>query len=380
LYKEKEMTEKFKVSNVNDLELIYSILRDTYPGKEIGIQFNWNTKEYTIEVTNKTYCFDPEVPIDLDIQVVYGDTDSIFVKFKYNRDDFEKNRRDTFRLATVCGDNLTNDIFNRKPIELEFEKVFHPFILLTKKRYIANKFENTKDPFDLKGVDAKGIALTRRDYCPMVKKCYKKVIDTILQDTNKEKLENKENKENKDTFTDDVDRRQDTFTDDVDRRQDTFTDDVDRRQDPVISSTKLYIEYVDNIFNYKIPVDDLVVSAMLAASYKTRPVHVQLAEKLKKRKEEVQVGDRIPYIYIETDDLKKQKSELGEDPNYAKKHNLKYNRSCYLEQLAKPILGFYKVVLKDNQSLLDHLISYTNDTLIKCGGKKLSPSDFKIED
>ena len=190
LYKEKDMTERFKVSNVNDLELIYSILRDTYPGKEIKIQFNWNTKEYTIEVTNKTYCFDPEVPVDLDIQVVYGDTDSIFVKFKYNRDDFEKNRSDTFRLATVCGDNLTNDIFNRKPIELEFEKVFHPFILLTKKRYIANKFENTKDPFDLKGVDAKGIALTRRDYCPMVKKCYKKVIDTILADTNKEKLEN----------------------------------------------------------------------------------------------------------------------------------------------------------------------------------------------
>jgi hypothetical protein len=606
--KEKEMTftEKFKVSNINDLELLYSILREQYPSNEIGIQFNWNTKEYTINVTDKTYKYDPEVPIDLDIQVVYGDsvtgdtplllkkdnlvyietiesifdmnkkveypgfkmfdktirlekeysttdyqvwsdigwvdikkvirhrcnkkiyrvlthtgcidvtedhslirdtlepikpkdlkvgdsllhsfpkefgennkmikniiktintsfdiniftikskieaqclyyllrslgfnpsidnqdekfiinkidfqkeeetivkkiidrgttndyvydietdigrfacgvgqlngfnTDSVFLKFKYNRDDFERNRRDTFRLATVCGDNLTNDIFNRKPIELEFEKVFHPFILLTKKRYIANKFENTKDPFDLKGVDAKGIALTRRDYCQMVKKCYKKVIDTILADTNKEKLENKENKENKDTFTDDVDRRQDTFTDDVDRRQDTFIDDVDRRQDPVISSTKVYLEYIDDIFNYKIPVDDLVVSAMLAASYKTRPVHVQLAEKLKKRKEEVQVGSRIPYIYIEnTSNTPKQKSELGEDPNYAKKHNLKYNRSCYLEQLAKPILGFYKVVLKDREKLLDHLINYTNDKILACGGKKLSPSDFKIED
>jgi DNA polymerase delta subunit 1 len=361
------LTEKFKVSNINDLELLYSILREQYPSNEIGIQFNWNTKEYTINVTDKTYKYDPEVPVDLNVKVVYGDTDSIFTKFKYNRDDFERNRRDTFRLATVCGDNLTNDIFNRKPIELEFEKVFHPFILLTKKRYIANKFENTKDPFDLKGVDAKGIALTRRDYCQMVKKCYKKVIDTILADTNKEKLENKENK--------------DTFTDDVDRRKDTFTDDVDRRQDPVISSTKVYLEYIDDIFNYKIPVDDLVVSAMLAASYKTRPVHVQLAEKLKKRKEEVQVGSRIPYIYIEnTSNTPKQKSELGEDPNYAKKHNLKYNRSCYLEQLAKPILGFYKVVLKDREKLLDHLINYTNDKILACGGKKLSPSDFKIED
>jgi DNA polymerase delta subunit 1 len=255
----------------------------------------------------------------------------------------------------LCGDNLTNDIFNRHPIELEFEKVFHPFILLTKKRYIANKFENTKDPFDLKGVDAKGIALTRRDYCPMVKKCYKKVIDTILQDTNKKSDTNKS-------------------------KEDTFIDDVDRLQDPLISSTKLYLEYIDNIFNYNIPIDDLIVSAMLAASYKTRPVHVQLAEKLKRRKEEVQIGDRIPYIYIESDDPKKQKSELGEDPNYAKKHNLKYNRSCYLEQLAKPILGFYKVVLKDHPKLLDHVIDYTNHKIVSCGGKKLSPSDFKIED
>ena len=276
--------------------------------------------------------------------IIISNTDSVFLKFKYNREDFKKNREDTFRLATICGDNLTNNVFDRKPIELEFEKVFHPFILLTKKRYIANKFENTKDPFDLKGVDAKGIALTRRDYCPMVKKCYKKVIDTILEDTNKEKSENKSN------------------------------------ENPVISSTKVYLEYIDNIFNYKISIDDLIVSAMLASSYKTRPVHVQLAEKLKKRKEEVQIGSRIPYIYIETDDPKKQKSELGEDPNYAKKHNLKYNRSCYLEQLAKPILGFYKVVLKDKESLLDYVINYTNDKIIACGGKKLSPSDFKIED
>ena len=342
--KKGSLSEKFKVSNINDLELLYSILRDTYPNNEIGIQFNWNTKEYTINVTDKTYCFDPEIPVDLDIQVVYGDTDSVFLKFKYNREDFKKNREDTFRLATICGDNLTNNVFDRKPIELEFEKVFHPFILLTKKRYIANKFENTKDPFDLKGVDAKGIALTRRDYCPMVKKCYKKVIDTILEDTNKEKSENKSN------------------------------------ENPVISSTKVYLEYIDNIFNYKISIDDLIVSAMLASSYKTRPVHVQLAEKLKKRKEEVQIGSRIPYIYIETDDPKKQKSELGEDPNYAKKHNLKYNRSCYLEQLAKPILGFYKVVLKDKESLLDYVINYTNDKIIACGGKKLSPSDFKIVD
>jgi hypothetical protein len=276
--------------------------------------------------------------------IITKNTDSVFLRFKYNRDDFERNRSDTFRLATVCGDNLTEDIFKRPPIELEFEKVFHPFVLLTKKRYIANKYENPKDPFQLKCVDAKGIALTRRDYCPMVKKCYKQVIDTILNDKT------------------------------------STGESSDTSQDSVKRSTEVYKDFIDKIYDYKIDIDDLVVSAMLASSYKTRPVHVQLAERLKLRKEEVQIGDRIPYIYIESDDPKQQKSELGEDPKYAIKHNLKYNRSCYLEQLAKPILGFYKIVLKDREDLLDEIIGYTNNTLLSCGGKALKPSDFKIDD
>jgi hypothetical protein len=563
--------EKFKVSNINDLELLYSILREKYPKNEIDILFNWNTKHYTITVTENPYKLDPKVPVDLNIQVVYGDsvtgdtplvlkkdnqiyietiqsifditnkqeypgfkifdktirlekefsttdyqiwtdagwanikrvirhkcekriyrvlthtgcidvtedhslitqdlepikpkdlkvgdsllhsfptefietkdcikksininnntfittskiqaqriyyllqslgfnvyidnintvfiinkinfqkeketvvkkiidkgitndyvydletnigrfgagvgqlqifnTDSVFLRFQYNREDFNENRKDTFRLATVCGDNLTQDIFNRKPIELEFEKVFHPFILLTKKRYIANKFENTKDPFQLKCVDAKGIALTRRDYCPMVKNCYKQIIDTILNDK--------------------------TSTGETSEKSDKNSD---KTYDSVKHSTDIYKSFVDKIYNYEIKIDDLIVSAMLASSYKTKPVHVQLAERLKLRKEQVQVGDRIPYIFIESDDPKRQKSELGEDPKYAIQNNLKYNRKCYLEQLAKPILGFYKITLQNREDLLDHIINYTNDILVKCGGKALRPSDFKIED
>lgn len=277
-------------------------------------------------------------------EIICSNTDSCFLKFKFNRKDFRRNRKDTFRLATLCGDKLTNDIFNRKPIELEFEKVFHPFILLTKKRYIANKYENPKDPFELKCVDAKGIALTRRDYCPMVKKCYKEIIDTIIND---ESINGKE---------------------------------CDEQKDCIGLSIDLYKRYLCDILEYKIDINDLIVSAMLAASYKTRPVHVQLAEKLKERKEEVQIGDRIPYIFIESSDPKSAKSELGEDPQYAIKNNLKYNRKCYIEQLAKPILGFYKIVLKDKEELLDELIEYTNNCLVKCGGKKLKPSDFKIEE
>jgi hypothetical protein len=269
--------------------------------------------------------------------IIVKNTDSIFCRFNYNRDNFEKNRIDTFKLATLCGDKLTDEIFDRPPIVLEFEKVFQPFVLLTKKRYIANKFENMKEPFQLKGIDAKGIALTRRDYCQMVKKCYREIIDSIMDP----KLSSNE---------------------------------------AVDKSLDIFKQYIHNIECYNIDISDLVVSAMLAKSYKTKPVHVILAERLKQRKQEVQIGDRIPYIYIESNDPKLQKSELGEDPKYAIENNLKFNRVCYLEQLAKPILGFYKIVLQHYPDLLDNIIEHVNTKLVKFGGKRLKPSDFKIED
>ena len=325
----------FKANNIDETELVYSLLRNKYPERQIDIEFNDNTKEYTLNLTNKHFEQDPEVPVDVKIKVIYGDTDSVFLSLKFNRDDFVKNRQDTFNLATICGDNLTNDIFNRHPIELEFEKVFQPFILLTKKRYIGKKYENMKDPFKLKEITKSGIAITRRDYCKMVKNCYSEVIESI----------------------------------------------VNENGGGVEESVEIYKRYIDRIDNYQIDIEDLIVSAMLAKSYKTKPVHVQLAEKLKERNEDVQIGDRIPYIFIEdTSNSKLAKSELGEDPKYAIEHKLKYNRKCYLEQMAKPLLGFFKCVLSDNEDLLDDIINYTNDKLIEYGGVKLKPSEYKIKE
>lgn len=289
-------------------------------------------------IENNNYVYDIETTIgrfNAGIgEIVCFNTDSVFLSLKYNRQDFTKNRQDTFKLATICGDNLTDEVFNRKPIEMEFEKVFQPFILLTKKRYIGKKYENMKDPFKLKEITKSGIAITRRDYCKMVKNCYSEVIDCI----------------------------------------------VNEDSGGVDASVEIYKGYIDRIDNYQIDIDDLVVSAMLAKSYKTKPVHVHLAEKLKARREEVQVGDRIPYIFIESNDKSLSKSELGEDPKYAIEHNLKFNRKCYLEQLAKPLLGFFKCVLSDNEEALDDIINYTNEKLVEYGGAKLKPSDFKMKE
>jgi DNA polymerase elongation subunit (family B) len=372
-------THNYQTSNINDLELVYSLLRERYPERQIDIEYNDNTKEYKICLTNDKYNCDPEVNVDVDVKTIYGDTDSVFLSFKYNRDNFEKNRVDTFRLATICGDNITN-LFNRNPICLEFEKVFQPFILITKKRYIGKKFEDTSDPFKLKTTTTAGTAVTRRDFANFTKKCYKEIIDLIM-----------ENKAN-----------------------------------ALEDACELYKKYIDKLTNYQIDLQDIVISAQIGKEYSCKTCkkkvewvlrcdkcktlnpkmhnvcqgtirgkpckkgfecvhtfslgHINLAQRQLYRNEEVQVGDRIQYIFVESENKGAQKNELAEDPVYAEKNGLKFNRGCYLEQLGKTLLAFFKITLVQRQDLLDDIIEYTNTNLIEFGTKKLKASDYKIDD
>ena len=57
-----------------------------------------------------------------DAQVVYGDTDSVMVKFGFD------NVKETFPLALEAAEECSK-IFP-KPILLEFEKVYFPFLLM----------------------------------------------------------------------------------------------------------------------------------------------------------------------------------------------------------------------------------------------------------
>ena len=64
----------YKVSNINDLELLYSILREKHPKQKLIITFSYHTKEYTVVVSDEIFKKDPEVPVDFNIEVVYGDS------------------------------------------------------------------------------------------------------------------------------------------------------------------------------------------------------------------------------------------------------------------------------------------------------------------
>lgn len=93
-------------------------------------------------------------------RVVYGDTDSLFVYLPGS------SRDRAFDVGREIADAITN--MNPAPIKLKFEKVYHPCVLLSKKRYVGFKYE-AKDQ-TAPDFDAKGIETIRRDSCPVVAK------------------------------------------------------------------------------------------------------------------------------------------------------------------------------------------------------------------
>ena len=101
-----------------------------------------------------------------DAQVIYGDTDSVMVKFG------PKELAQAMDLGRDAAVHVSAKFIN--PIKLEFEKVYFPYLLINKKRY-AGLYWTTPEKYDK--MDSKGIETVRRDNCRLVQN----VIETSLQ-------------------------------------------------------------------------------------------------------------------------------------------------------------------------------------------------------
>eukprot|EP01105_Mastigella_eilhardi_P017939 TRINITY_DN4137_c0_g1_i4.p1 TRINITY_DN4137_c0_g1~~TRINITY_DN4137_c0_g1_i4.p1 ORF type:complete len:1941 (-),score=416.30 TRINITY_DN4137_c0_g1_i4:61-5133(-) len=104
-------------------------------------------------------------------EVVYGDTDSMFVQLK------SATREEAFQIGRDIAKTVTEQ--NPTPVRLQFEKVYHPCVLVSKKRYVGYKYES---PDQQEGeLDAKGIETVRRDTCPAVQKALTKCIKLLFE-------------------------------------------------------------------------------------------------------------------------------------------------------------------------------------------------------
>ena len=116
-------------------------------------------------------------------EIVYGDTDSVFVKFSRKDKDTGKilTGKEALRYCIDCGVKAgewvtKNMLYN--PQDLEYEKTFYPFILISKKRYTGDKYE--LDHTKPKERTSMGIVMKRRDNAPICKYVFGNVIEIIM--------------------------------------------------------------------------------------------------------------------------------------------------------------------------------------------------------
>ena len=104
-------------------------------------------------------------------EVVYGDTDSLFVYLKGRTKD------QAFDIGNEIAQTITD--MNPRPVKLKFEKVYLPCVLLAKKRYVGFKYEskNQKEP----DFDAKGIETVRRDGTPAEQMIEEKALKILFR-------------------------------------------------------------------------------------------------------------------------------------------------------------------------------------------------------
>ncbi|KAG5861433.1 hypothetical protein JTB14_000469 [Gonioctena quinquepunctata] len=229
---------------------------------------------------------------EADAKVIYGDTDSVMVNFKVGT--LEK----SMALGTEAAELISAKFI--KPIKLEFEKVYYPYLLINKKRYAGLYWTNT-EKYDK--MDCKGIETVRRDNCTLVVD----VINTCLQ-----KLL------------------------------------IDKDPDGAANYAK---QVISDLLQNNVDISQLVITKELTKSdYTAKQAHVELAKKITKRDpgNAPKLGDRIPFVI--TAGTKNAKAfEKAEDPIYVLENNIPIDAKYYLEnQLSKPLIRIFQPILGDN--------------------------------
>ena len=235
---------------------------------------------------------------------IYGDTDSVFFCLFLEELDGTpiKNQKAldiTIELSQQVGELASQ--FLKAPHDLEYEKTFLPFCLLSKKRYVGMLYELDPNKGKRKSM---GIVLKRRDNAPIVKDVYGGIIDILMkeQDINKA------------------------------------------------------IDFLDsclgNIVKEMYPMNKLIITKSLRSHYKKpeQIAHKVLADRIAKRDpgNKPKSGDRIPFAYILTDKKKALQGERIESPSYILEHKIKIDYAHYISnQIMKPVQQIFALVLDD---------------------------------
>jgi DNA polymerase elongation subunit (family B) len=232
------------------------------------------------------------VETEFGAEVIYGDTDSIFIKFP------TKDLGESIELGKKAAQSITSQC--RAAHKIEYEKTLYPFILFCRKRYVGMKYED--DVHKCKRMTM-GVALKRRDNAPIVKDVFGGALDILMEHR-----------------------------------------DIRKAQEFVK-------EMLVNILQNKIPLEKFIITKQLRDDYKNpgQIAHRVLADRMEERDagNKPQVGDRLAYVYIkEKRDAKKQ-GERIEQIDYVKEKNLAPDTEFYItNQVQKPVAQLFALAIE----------------------------------
>jgi len=235
--------------------------------------------------------------------IIVHNTDSVFFTFNLQTPEGKPIRGKealeiTIELAQEAG-HLASSLL-KGPHDLEYEKTFMPFCLLSKKRYVGMLYET--DPNKCKRKEM-GIVLKRRDNAPIVKDIYGGIIDILMKEQN------------------------------------------------ISRAIEFLQTSLQNIVDEKYPMDKLIITKSLRSGYKNPQsiAHKVLADRITARDpgNKPGSGDRIPFVYINTNNKKALQGDKIETPNYIKEQGLKIDYSFYItNQIMKPVQQVFALVLE----------------------------------
>ena len=331
-------TNIFKQNIYNGLQLAYKITANSLYGQTGALTSPISQPHIAASTTTigkERLKFAQEyVERKYDADVIYGDTDSIFIKFKIlddngNEDTSKKALEKSIKLGQEASDYVNSLL--PAPHNLEYEKVYWPFCIISKKRYVGNLYTFDTNKFYQNSM---GIVLKRRDNADIVKIIVGGLVNILLNEQNVEK------------------------------------------------ALKFTKKSIKKLLKGKYNMNKFIITKTLRAEYKVpeQISHKVLADRMAQRDpgNKPQVNDRIPFVYVEINEKKKNilQGDRVEHPDYVIENKLKIDYLFYLtNQIMKPALQFLELVDKNSKNIFT---KYINKEENKRKGLKEITKFFKI--
>ena len=226
-------------------------------------------------------------------EVIYGDTDSIFIKFA------TRDLAESIELGKKAAERIT--AMGRKAHKIEYEKTFFPFILFCRKRYVGMMYEDDITKCKRKTM---GVALKRRDNAPIVKDVFGGALDSLME-----------------------------------------------HRSIKIAET-LVKDMLVKVMKNEYPLEKYILSKQLRDDYKNpgQIAHRVLADRMEERDagNKPQVGDRLSYVYVANRRDEKKQGDKIESVEYVREKKLKPDVEFYItNQIQNPVAQLFALAIED---------------------------------